>query len=75
MMRASLMAQWVNNLPAIRGMQEMQIRSLGWEDLLEEEVPPTPAPVLLLEKSYGQNGQRNLTGYIQFKGLQRVRHG
>ena len=31
---ASLMAQWVKNLPA---MQETQVLSLGWEDALEEE--------------------------------------
>ena len=31
----SLMAQKIKNLPA---MQETQIRSLGWEDPLEEEM-------------------------------------
>ena len=31
--RASLVAQMVKNLPAV---QETQVRSLGWEDLLEE---------------------------------------
>ena len=30
------MAQWVKNLPAMQGPQEMQVRSLGWEDRLEE---------------------------------------
>ena len=34
-MRASQVAQGVNNLPA---MQETQVRSLGWEDLLENEM-------------------------------------
>ena len=29
------MAQWVKNLPA---MQEMLVRSLGWEDPLEKEI-------------------------------------
>ena len=33
MLRASLMAQTVKNLPAI---QEAQVQSLGWEDTLEE---------------------------------------
>ena len=32
---ASLMAQWVKNLPA---MQETQVQSLGWEDSLEKEM-------------------------------------
>ena len=32
------MAQWVKNLPAMQETQEMQIRSLGWEDHLEEEI-------------------------------------
>ena len=26
----------VKDLPAMQDMQEMQVRSLGWEDLLEE---------------------------------------
>ena len=33
-LRASLMAQMVKHLPAI---QETQVQSLGWEDLLEKE--------------------------------------
>ena len=33
--RASLMAQMVKNPPA---MQETQVRSLGWEDPLEESM-------------------------------------
>ena len=36
--RGSLMAQQVKNMPAIQEMQEMSIRSLGWEDPLEEEM-------------------------------------
>ena len=30
------MAQWVNNLPAMKEMQEIQVQSLGQEDSLEE---------------------------------------
>ena len=30
------MAQQVKNLPAMQETQEMQVRSLGWEDPLEE---------------------------------------
>ena len=33
MLNVSLVAQMVKNLPA---MQETQVQSLGWEDLLEE---------------------------------------
>ena len=33
------MVAWaVKNLPAMQETQEMQIRSLGWEDHLEEEI-------------------------------------
>ena len=33
---ASQLTQWVKNLPAMQEIQEMQVRSLGWEDPLEE---------------------------------------
>ena len=36
-MGASLEAQSVKNLPA---MQEVWVRSLGWEDVLEKEIAP-----------------------------------
>ena len=36
--RVSLMAQAVMNLPAMQETQETQVRSLGWEDPLEEEM-------------------------------------
>ena len=32
------MAQWVKNLPAMQKIQETWAQSLGWEDLLEEEM-------------------------------------
>ena len=32
------MVQAVKNLPAMQETQEMQVRSLGWEDSLEEEM-------------------------------------
>ena len=47
--------------------QEMQFRSLGWEDPLEEEMAPTPP---LPRKSHGQ---RNLVGYSPW-GHKRVKH-
>ena len=35
---ASLMAQRVKNPPSVQEMQETWVRSLGWEDPLEEEM-------------------------------------
>ena len=35
--RASLVAQWVKHLPTMR---ETRVRSLGWEDPLEEGMAP-----------------------------------
>ena len=32
------MVQWGNNPPAMQELQETQVRSLDWEDLLEEEM-------------------------------------
>ena len=49
------MAQTVKNPPAV---QETQVQSLGWEDLLEEEWQLTP--VFLSGKFHGQ---RSLAGY------------
>ena len=34
--QASLMAQWVKDSPSVQETQEMWVRSLGWEDSLEE---------------------------------------
>ena len=48
----------VTNLPANAGDIEMQARSLGWEDPLEEEIEPTP--VFLPGESHGQ---RSLADY------------
>ena len=48
-MLASLVAQTVKRLPA---MQETQVRSLGREDHLEEEMQPTLVP--LPGKSHGR---------------------
>ena len=49
------MAQMVKNLPEV---QETQIRSLGQEDPLEEEMATTP---LFLPREF--HGQRSLAGY------------
>ena len=50
----TLVAQMVKHLPAMR---ETQVRSLGWEDLLEKQ---QPTPVLLPGESHGR---RSLVGY------------
>ena len=42
-------------------MWETRVQSVGWEDLLEKEMQPTP--VFLPGKSHGQ---RSLTGYSQW---------
>ena len=54
-MKASLVAQTVKELPA---MKETQIGSLDWEDPLERAWQPTP--VFLPRESHGQ---RSLVGY------------
>ena len=50
-------------------MQETQVQSLGWKDTLEKEWLPTP---VFLPGEF--DGQRSLTGYIQYMGSQRVRY-
>ena len=51
----SLVAQMVKNPPAMR---ETWVRSLGWEDPLEQGMQPTP---VFLPGEF--HGQRSLTGY------------
>ena len=36
--QTSPIAQQVKNVPTMQGTQETWVRSLGWEDLLEEEM-------------------------------------
>ena len=55
-----LVAQLVKNLPAMR---ETWVRSLGWENSLEEGLQPTP--VFLPGESHGQ---RSLAGYSARRG-------
>ena len=61
----SLVAQMVKNLPA---MQEMWVRSLGWEDSLEEGIQPTP--VFLP----GESPWTQEPGGLWSMGSQRVGH-
>ena len=63
---ASLVAQLVKNLPA---MQETCVRSLGWEDPLEERAWP-PTPVFLP----GKFPRTEEPGGLQSMRSQRVRH-
>ena len=53
--RASLVVQTIKNLPA---MQEIQVRSLSWEDPLEKGMA-THSSILPRES----HGQRSLVGY------------
>ena len=59
--------QTVKNLPAVK---ETWVRSLGWEEPLEEGIWQ-PTSVFLPGES---PGQRSLAGCMQSMGLQRVRH-
>ena len=61
---ASLVAQMINNLPA---MQETQVQSLSWEDSLEKG--KATRSIILVWKT---PRQRSLV--VQPMGLHRVRH-
>ena len=63
--RASLVAQMVDNLPA---MWENWVRSLGWEDIWRREWLPS---LVFLPGEF--HGQRRLMGYGPW-GSQRVGH-
>ena len=64
--RASLVDQWVKNLPAMQEIQEMKVLSLGQKIPWKRAWQPTP--VFLPGESHGQ---RSLSGYSQsgHKGL------
>ena len=62
---ASLVAQMVKRLPAMR---ETQVRSLGWEDPLEKEMA-TPSNTLVWKIPWTEEPCR-----LQSMGSQRVRH-
>ena len=61
----SLVAQSVKNLPAI---QEIRVRSLGWEDPLEKEMA-THSSILAWKISWTEE-----PGRLQSMGSQRIRH-
>ena len=58
----------VKNLPAVQEMQELWVRSLGWEDLLEREMA-THSSILAWEIP-----RREEPGGLQSIVSQRVRH-
>ena len=67
--RASLMAQWVKNLPAMQETQETWVRFLGQEDSLEEETV-THSSILAWEIPWTEDPGR----LQQSMGSQRVGH-
>ena len=64
-MRASLVAQMVKRLPT---MQETQVRSLGWEDLLEKQTATHSSALAWRIPRTEEPGR------LQSMGLQRVGH-
>ena len=63
---ASSMAQWVKNPPAMKEIEETQVRSLSQEDPLEEEVA-THSSILAWEIPWTEEPNR-----LQSKGSQRA---
>ena len=66
---ASLMAQQVKNLPAMQEMQEMWVRSLGWEDPNPGGGNSNP-----LQYSYPENSMDRGAWWATVHGWQQVRH-
>ena len=62
------MTQWVKNPSAIQETQEMWVRSLGQEDLLEKETAIHSSILAWKIPSMEEPGR------LQFTGLQRVGH-
>ena len=65
---ASLMAQQVKNLPAVKETWEAQVRSLGWEEPLKKEMA-THSNILAWEIPGTEE-----PGRLQSMGSQRVGH-
>ena len=63
-----LMTQWVKNLLPIKETQEMQVRSLGWDKLLKQEMA-THSTILARKIPWTEE-----SGGLQSMGSQRVRH-
>ena len=60
----------VKDLPAKQELQEMWVRSLGWEDPLEEEMA-TESSIPFWDRGamHSLHGQRSLAGYRTCKVL------
>ena len=54
----SPMTQRVNNLMVVQETQEIQVRSLGWEDSLEEEWQSTPLQYSFLKNPMSRGAWR-----------------
>ena len=65
---ASLMAQWVKNLPAMQDTEETRVQSLGQEDPLEKEMA-THSFILAWKIPWTEE-----LGGLQFMVSQRVGH-
>ena len=61
-----MLAQWIKNLPAVQETQDIQVRSLGWEDPPEKEMA-TNSSILIWEMPWTEE-----PGGLQPEGLQRV---
>ena len=59
---------WVKNPPAVQETEEMQVRSLHWEDPLEEKMA-TPSSIRAWKIPWTEK-----PGGLQSTGLQRVKH-
>ena len=66
--RASQVAQWAKNLPAMQEAQEMWVQSLSQEDTLEEEMA-THSSILTWRTPRTEE-----SGGLQSTGSQKVRH-
>ena len=66
--RASLMAQWGKNPPAVQDTQETWVWFLGWEDPLEKGMA-TRSSILAWRIPWTKE-----TGRLEFKGSQRAGH-
>ena len=70
MVCASLTAGWVKNLPAVQETQEMRVRSLNWEDLLEGHMAIRSSNFYLKKYPWTEKPVG-----LWPPGSQRVRHG
>ena len=68
---ASPVAQWVKNLLAMQETQETWVWSLGWEDLLEEEMTPHSSILAWKIPWTEEPGRLQSTGC---KGLDMIEH-